>query len=173
MCTRAPTSQVVEVDENRNAVTREVGLLGVCNRFWLFSLQSRELLWGEASAQRLYLRREWLPFDVDIQPLNKRSRVVSLLLTAPPVMDYEKIESKKAETVSGSRSELNCAGRNAYKQLQINTKPVWMGYDQLLWRLPNVLKLSCKDIKDGVNAGFTVPLYNSHRIRKLSRLEHD
>lgn len=52
------------------------------------------------------MERKLSPSDMGIVPVNKKNRVVSLPLTAPPLMAGLKVEDIVSERLSGSGAEL-------------------------------------------------------------------
>lgn len=56
---------------------------------------------------------EWSLSDVDIEPVNKKSRSRSLTPTAPPLMVDAKVEDIVTENDGGSCAKLNNTGRKS------------------------------------------------------------
>lgn len=62
------------------------------------------------------MKAELSPSDMRIEPVNKDNRIVSLPLTAPPLMPDVKFEGVLAQNASGSGVTLSSNRRCAYEQ---------------------------------------------------------
>lgn len=78
-------------------------------------------------------------YDGDIRAENKKSGVMSLLVTATRLMYYVKGKYFVAENESSSGVKLSSAARNAYEKLQFSIEPGQMVYQALFKLLLEVV----------------------------------
>lgn len=127
---QAPTTQVIEDDENLNVVIREVesppGFTKIGDSFRDGAVRFLE---GTRSVRSRSIRKALSPGDVCIGPVHKRDRVLSLPLTAQPLIADVKDEDVLAENASWSAVELSSTRRIAYKMLQTVMRSLCMVYD--------------------------------------------
>lgn len=100
---QAWTTQVTEVDEIVNVVTREVEcslqLTTASNSFCNGAVSFSE---GARSACSPYITWKLSPSDICITSVDEKNRVLSTRLTPPPLMVYVEVEYFVAEIMSGS-----------------------------------------------------------------------
>lgn len=166
---QASTTDVMEVDDNGNFVTREVesctGIAAVPEPFRHGALSLFE---GGGLVRSLFTKRELPPSDLGTGPVYKKNRVVSLPPTALLLMVSVKVEDVVAKNPNGIGVKLSSAGRDAYGELQIDMMYVCMLYFVPFQRLLEAVEQSGKDISEGVYAVICDPLYNSCWTAELS-----
>lgn len=126
-CTQAPTTQVMDVDENENVVTSEVqsspAFTTVRDSFGHGAVR---LLEGAGLVRIKSIKRGQSLSDVGIGLGHNRNEIGPPPWTALPLMAHVTVKDVVAENASGGVVELSSAERNAYKQLQTAMKFVGM-----------------------------------------------
>lgn len=96
--------------------------------------------------------------------MNKKSWVVSLVTTATLLMACVKMEDSVAQKAYGSGADLGPTRNNAYKQVQIVMKSVYMVYKVLFQSLLEAVGHSCEDINVRVHTEIRNPPYITRPI---------
>lgn len=103
----------------------------------------------------------------------RKDRVVSLSLTAPPLMANAKVEDVVFESACRSGVVLGSTVTNSHEQEDIAKKSLYILYNVLIQELLEAVEQSVEDIREGAHAVIGDPLYKTSRIAELPNSEQD